>query len=44
VHVAPYDRDPAAVPVLIAKPLEDPLSGGTAPAAGGFPTLPRSAV
>src|SRR5207253_376986 len=27
VHVAPYDRDPAAVPVLIAEPLEDPLSG-----------------
>ena len=27
VHVAPYDRDPAAVPVLIAEPLEDSLSG-----------------
>jgi hypothetical protein len=26
VHVAPHDRDPAAVPVLIAEPLEDARS------------------
>jgi len=27
MHVSPNDRDPAAVPVLIAQPLEDPLRG-----------------
>src|SRR5208282_3966406 len=26
-HVVPYDRDPAAVPVLIPQPLEDPFRG-----------------
>ena len=27
MHVAPYDRDPARIPVLIAQPLENPFRG-----------------